>query len=58
MLSGPLFGSFLYEAGGFKLPFFVTGGLLLILVFPIMCLFPSDSEAAKQAKHLEDQQKE
>lgn len=35
MLSGPIIGSILYEWGGFKLPFFVTGALLFLLTFPI-----------------------
>lgn len=42
MLAGPIFGSILYEAGGFKLPFFVTGALLFILIFPISCLVKND----------------
>ena len=39
MLSGPIIGSFLYELGGFKLPFFVTGVLLFALIIPIFFLF-------------------
>tara|TARA_B110000285_G_C15047215_1_gene574968 strand:+ start:233 stop:946 length:714 start_codon:yes stop_codon:yes gene_type:complete len=39
MLSGPILGSFLYELGGFKLPFFVTGVLLFGLTIPISILF-------------------
>jgi MFS family permease len=39
MLSGPLFGSFLYEHGGFKTPFLVTGAMLFILVIPISVCF-------------------
>mmetsp|Transcript_6729 Transcript_6729/g.10818 ORF Transcript_6729/g.10818 Transcript_6729/m.10818 type:complete len:108 (-) Transcript_6729:704-1027(-) len=61
MLSGPIFGSFLYELGGFKLPFFVTGALLLALNVPITCLFQSDKEAAQQeaaAKEAEEQRAE
>ena len=40
MLCGPIIGSLLYEAGGFVLPFFVTGGLLLFMVIPIAFLLP------------------
>lgn len=42
MLAGPIFGSILYESGGFKLPFFVTGAMLFILIFPISCLVKND----------------
>lgn len=44
MLSGPIFGSLLYEAGGFKLPFFVTGGLLFALIFPISVFLENDKK--------------
>jgi len=46
MLAGPIFGSILYEAGGFKLPFFVTGGLLFVLIFPIGVLLKNDRNTA------------
>lgn len=46
MLAGPIFGSILYEAGGFKLPFFVTGGLLFVLIFPISVLLKNDRNTA------------
>ena len=42
MLSGPIFGSILYEIGGFKLPFFVTGALLFLLTIPIQCCLNQD----------------
>mmetsp|Transcript_12793 Transcript_12793/g.21637 ORF Transcript_12793/g.21637 Transcript_12793/m.21637 type:complete len:269 (+) Transcript_12793:397-1203(+) len=48
MLSGPVIGSFLYEAGGFKLPFFVTSALLFIQIFPIMLFFKSDRKVRDQ----------
>jgi len=35
MLAGPIFGSILFEAGGYQLPFFVTGSLLGLLVIPV-----------------------
>ena len=44
MLSGPIVGSFLYEAGGFKLPFFVTGFLLFLLILPISCFLKNDKK--------------
>ena len=55
MLSGPIFGSFLYEAGGFKLPFFVTGALLLALNFPITCLFEQDHKRANDEDSEEEE---
>lgn len=44
MLAGPIFGSILYEAGGFKLPFFVTGALLFVLIFPIGFFLKNDKK--------------
>lgn len=44
MLSGPILGSILFEAGGFKLPFFVTGGLLLSLIIPVSMYIRNDKQ--------------
>lgn len=44
MLTGPLIGSMLYEAGGFKLPFLLTGGSLLMMTLLIKYLVPSDQD--------------
>ena len=52
MLSGPIIGSFLYEAGGFMAPFFVCGGLLFLLTIPIWCLLEDDM-AIKQVEDAE-----
>lgn len=46
MLAGPIFGSFLYEAGGFTLPFYVTGSALFVLIFPILYFLKSDKKMA------------
>ena len=35
MLAGPVLGSLLFEIGGYKLPFLVTGTLLGLLVIPV-----------------------
>lgn len=40
MLMGPLLGSLLFELGGFQLPFYTVGVLLLILSGLIVCLVP------------------
>ena len=42
MLSGPILGSLLYNLGGFKLPFFVTGGLLFSLLIPVYYYIRND----------------
>jgi MFS family permease len=42
MLSGPILGSILYNAGGFVLPFFVTGAMLLSLILPVSCYIKND----------------
>ena len=47
MLSGPIFGSLLFEAGGFKLPFFVTGGMLLSLIIPISIYIRNDNKKSQ-----------
>jgi len=45
MLCGPILGSILYEAGGFQLPFFVTGSFLFALIFPISYFLINDSHS-------------
>jgi MFS family permease len=44
MLAGPLAGAFLYDLGGFKMPFYVTGLWLFLLVFPIYIFLENDQE--------------
>ncbi|XP_046858315.1 MFS-type transporter SLC18B1-like [Xenia sp. Carnegie-2017] len=41
---GPLLGGFLYEFGGFGLPFFVLAGLLLVSLPIVVCTLPHVSE--------------
>jgi len=41
MMTGPLLGSLLYALGGFQLPFFVTGLLLLIFLGIAIKALPS-----------------
>ena len=55
MLAGPIFGSILYEAGGFKLPFFVTGALLFVLIFPISYLVRNDKNSSSSAEENQSQ---
>jgi MFS family permease len=43
MLAGPVMGGFLYELGGFSLPFYVTGVWLFALVFPILLFLRNDN---------------
>jgi MFS family permease len=44
MLSGPIIGSFLFELGGFRLPFFVVGIALFAIMFPIFCVLKKDKK--------------
>ncbi|XP_053202992.1 MFS-type transporter SLC18B1-like isoform X2 [Panonychus citri] len=50
MIVGPLLGGFLYEVGGFDLPFFVCGALLS-LTFPVLfVLFPRKAKLTRNEK--------
>lgn len=50
MIIGPLLGGWLYEVGGFDLPFFVCGALLF-LTFPILFgIFPKVAKITKNDK--------
>jgi len=42
MLVGPILGSFLFNAGGFQLPFYTVGVLLLILAVANQIIIPSN----------------
>lgn len=42
MLAGPVFGSILYEWGGYTLPFIVTGTALGLLVIPVFIFIKRD----------------
>ena len=44
MLVGPIMGSILFKIGGFQLPFYSVGFLLLVLAFINYALVPSDLE--------------
>lgn len=55
MLAGPIFGSILYESGGFKLPFFVTGALLFVLIFPVSCMIKNDKKTNGNEDNQQDQ---
>ena len=44
MISGPILGSALFEAGGFSLPFYSVGGLLLFTAILVFFLVENDSE--------------
>ena len=35
---GPVIGGFLYQLGGFRLPFFSVGGMVLLFVIPCLIL--------------------
>ena len=42
MLMGPLLGSVLFKAGGFQLPFYTVGVLLLVLMVVIQFMVTAD----------------
>eukprot|EP00794_Sanderia_malayensis_P011822 gene11822-13046_t len=44
MMAGAPIGGFLYALGGFKLPFLVLGSLIVISLFPVYWVLPSDDE--------------
>jgi MFS family permease len=54
MLSGPIVGSFLYEWGGFKLPFFVTGFCLFMLIFPIQYYLKNDKGSSQAGNQIQE----
>lgn len=49
-LSGPVFGSLLYWAGGYVFPFIVLGGFLFAMSFFISSLFKIEDENEKEQK--------
>ena len=44
MMLGPLMGSVLFKIGGFQLPFYTVGGLLLFLALVINCLVKENKQ--------------
>lgn len=50
MLSGPIIGSVLFELGGFKLPFFVVGAALFLLIVPISLYVVDDKAQDRPAQ--------
>ncbi|KAK7502948.1 hypothetical protein BaRGS_00005897, partial [Batillaria attramentaria] len=47
-MTGPVIGGFLYELGGFGLPFWVVGGLLLTCAAIMAVLLPNPTEIRKK----------
>ncbi|TRY80723.1 hypothetical protein TCAL_12990 [Tigriopus californicus] len=37
---GPVLGSLLYESGGFGLPFYIVGGIIIVLAFALLLIVP------------------
>ncbi|XP_047145096.1 MFS-type transporter SLC18B1 isoform X3 [Hydra vulgaris] len=48
-MTGPPLGGFLYQYGGFKLPFLVTGSMVLVVVFVVFWVLPSESAYQDQS---------
>lgn len=38
---GPVLGSLIYEIGGFALPFYIVGGIVLLLAFALSLIVPN-----------------
>ena len=52
ILIGPAVGSFLYEIGGFKLPFMVVGALGILISFGLYLTIPDLEKVIVKAKPL------
>ena len=50
MASGPIIGSFFYQIGGFRLPFFAQAVMLASLILPIHCFLIKDGKAAENER--------
>jgi len=42
---GPSVGGWLFELGGYLLPYFVLGGIVFVFIFPIMKILPEDKSS-------------
>ena len=51
---GPVIGSYLYECGGFVLPFDVTGVLILLFTFCLCIIVPPGPRSERDQKIKED----
>lgn len=52
MTLGPSVGGWLYELGGYLLPYFVLGGIVFAFIFPIMKILPEDKTSEEDEKPL------
>ena len=50
---GPTFGAFLYQAGGFILPFIICGTLCLITGLVTIFVLPNENDLAKDEEEVE-----
>ena len=50
--AGPVIGGVLYQLGGFRLPFFAVGGLVLLLVVPCIVLVRSSGTVHRYSAQL------
>ena len=57
LMIGPLLGGFLFEVGGFQLPFFFMGGLLFIVFIAAFFLFPDYHRSNRIDRNYEPTQK-
>ncbi|RNA42714.1 MFS-type transporter SLC18B1 [Brachionus plicatilis] len=49
---GPIIGGFLYQLGGFRLPFFVMGGFLFLLFIVALLFFPDVRDCTQPRENL------
>ncbi|XP_003739314.1 MFS-type transporter SLC18B1 [Galendromus occidentalis] len=51
VVAGPAIGGFLYEHGGFRLPFFVLGSITTITAVFVMATFPTIDKGSEETKY-------
>ena len=54
----PVIGSFLYELGGFNLPFIFFGAVFLFFAVFLKCIIPYSVDIASKAKNQKEERKE
>lgn len=53
LMAGPALGGVLYKVGGFKLPFLVIGSALLLALFSVFWILPSDQELLSDGRDID-----
>lgn len=50
LIAGPMVGGFLYQLGGYFLPFFTLGTLLLVTAMVTFCILPKHNDPIEQER--------